>query len=102
MASESVMSLEKSIKSVVRELETLIQMEKVCRTGRSTGDVELAIAALGKQISIKPKYEVACLQRRMEEGWDTPYCPTCGRGLMDESKDCFNYCPDCGQKIDWE
>lgn len=30
-----------------------------------------------------------------------PYrCPVCGT-LVNHKKDKFNYCPNCGQKIDW-
>lgn len=33
--------------------------------------------------------------------WDTWFCPNCGSAY---EVDCekYNYCPDCGQKIDWE
>lgn len=30
-----------------------------------------------------------------------PYCPTCGHILIDGNGDNFNFCPDCGQRIDW-
>lgn len=30
-----------------------------------------------------------------------PYCPECGHILIDGNGDNFNFCPDCGQKIDW-
>jgi rubrerythrin len=53
------------------------------------GNLELKIAlskALEKQIAKNPK----------EEGW--LYCPVCGLDVL-MSK--YNYCPDCGQKINW-
>ena len=31
-------------------------------------------------------------------------CITCPRGChlkVDEENDCFTYCPDCGQALDW-
>lgn len=43
--------------------------------------------ALQRQVPQKPR----------DDGW--LYCPVCGRNLCPAH---FNYCPDCGQKIDWE
>lgn len=34
-----------------------------------------------------------------EDGWKTCECPTCREELDD--LDTFDYCPDCGQKLDW-
>lgn len=48
--------------------------------------MEKAIEALEKQIPEKPK----------EDGW--LYCPICGRDVL---MDRFDYCPDCGQALDW-
>lgn len=36
-----------------------------------------------------------------ERPYPAPFCPECGHILMDEYNDNFNYCPDCGQRIDW-
>ena len=45
-----------------------------------------AIEALEKQIPKKLK----------DDGW--LYCPICGRDVL---MDRFDYCPDCGQALDW-
>lgn len=47
---------------------------------------ETAIKALEKQIPKKLK----------DDGW--LYCPICGRDVL---MDRFDYCPDCGQALDW-
>ena len=47
---------------------------------------ETAIEALEKQIPKKLK----------DDGW--LYCPICGRDVL---MDKFDYCPDCGQALDW-
>lgn len=47
---------------------------------------ETAIEALKKQIPKKLK----------DDGW--LYCPICGRDVL---MDRFDYCPDCGQALDW-
>ena len=46
----------------------------------------MAIEALEKQIPKKLK----------DDGW--LYCPFCGRDVL---MDRFDYCPDCGQALDW-
>lgn len=28
-------------------------------------------------------------------------CPVCATTLVDSFNDCFNFCPSCGQAIDW-
>lgn len=50
-----------------------------------------AIKALEKQIPKKPKKHPA--DSRLT------YCPCCGsyHGAIE----CYNYCPECGQKLDW-
>ena len=47
---------------------------------------KLIIEALEKQIPKKLK----------DDGW--LYCPICG---LDVLMDRFDYCPDCGQALDW-
>lgn len=47
---------------------------------------KLIIEALEKQIPKKLK----------DDGW--LYCPICGRDVL---LDRFDYCPDCGQALDW-
>ena len=47
----------------------------------------VAIKALERQMPKKPA----------ENGW--LFCPICGRDIL---MDRFNYCPNCGQAIDWE
>ena len=46
----------------------------------------VALNALEKQIPKKLK----------DNGW--LYCPICGRDVL---MDRFDYCPDCGQALDW-
>ena len=46
----------------------------------------VALNALEKQIPKKLK----------DDGW--LYCPICGRDVL---MDRFDYCPDCGQALDW-
>lgn len=69
-----------------------------------TGAMDVAIQALEKQKPKKPKLT--------DLGWDygdsykdtlntRPDCPKCGHLLRLKDGVKFNYCPSCGQKIDW-
>ena len=69
--------------------------EMLYQVYRNTDDFEMRISkdcykliieALEKQIPKKPK----------DDGW--LYCPICGRDVL---MDRFDYCPDCGQALDW-
>lgn len=34
--------------------------------------------------------------------YDIAHCPECGRYFEADREEHYNYCPDCGQKLDWE
>ena len=61
--------------------------------------LDMAISALEKQIPKKPKVP-----------FDTWVCPECGRDVEYQAKlgdnilfhGQYDYCPKCGQAIDWE
>lgn len=63
--------------------------------------IDMAIQALEKQIPKKPIRHTA---------WENFKCPACGSAEIvqydteyrEYDKDCkFEYCSDCGQKLDW-
>lgn len=69
------------------------------KDGRAFEDLEMAIEALNKQIPKKPTYE--------GDGYwnghivyDTWICPCCGKSYELEYEE-YDYCPNCGQKLDW-
>ena len=62
------------------------QFSEACKASVEDA-LTMAISALKKQVGMKP-------QRR--EGTTYVFCPACGRPNIDD------YCPRCGQKIDWE
>lgn len=68
--------------------------------GNCTYEVRMeAIKALEKQIPKEPKYKK---QLRDFFGIATVVkgdCPCCGKAEIYSNA---NYCPDCGQKLDWE
>lgn len=59
----------------------------------------IAIKALEKQIPKKPDYEAD----GYSDGqlvYDTWICPCCEKHY-EVDYDNYDYCPDCGQKLDW-
>ena len=72
------------------------------KQGYITG-IERAIKEYAKELKIaKPEYKLELYPKHMLEGIHAPYCPKCFHILLDDSNDCFEYCPECGVKIDWE
>jgi transcription initiation factor IIE alpha subunit len=65
-----------------------------------TESMRLAVQALEKQISKKPTYEG---DGYADEHlvYDTWICPCCEK-RYEVDYDNYDYCPNCGQKLDWE
>lgn len=64
---------------------------------------ELAIRALRKQIPQKAKAEYIA-QGGVITCFETHVCPNCDRNLYDDEAGTtvyYDYCPDCGQALDW-
>lgn len=68
-------------------------------SGKCTYEVRMtAIDALEKQIPKEPKYK-----KQLRDFFGMVYvtkgdCPCCGKAEIYSNA---NYCPDCGQKLDW-
>lgn len=61
--------------------------------------IETAKAALEKQIPKSPTYEGDGYSNG-QLVYDTWVCPCCGQ-YYEVDYDDYEYCPKCGQKIDW-
>ena len=61
-------------------------------TGEHMTAIGIAIQTLEKQIPKKPTYEVD--ETFVLDGW---ICPCCRTSYEVD----YDYCPNCGQKIDW-
>lgn len=59
-----------------------------------------AIAALEKQMPESPDYEGDGYGDNGELIYDTAYCPNC-QHVFEVDYDKSDYCPECGQKLDW-
>ena len=60
----------------------------------------IAIQALGKQIPKKPIYEGDGYSPDGTFVFDIWICPSCCKRYEVDYYD-YDYCPNCGQKIDW-
>ena len=59
--------------------------------------IRMSIQALEKQI---PK-KVQLRHIRKFDGFDDGECHTCGNSVSRDCDGTDNFCPDCGQKLDW-
>ena len=87
----------KAIKILQRDLQ--IQLEnKALPDGIEA--IQIAIQALEKQIPKKPTYEGDGYAPDGTFVFDEWLCPCCGKRYEVDYDD-YDYCPNCGQKIDW-
>ena len=80
-------------------MEMAIKALEEVQKYRAIGTPEECRAAVEKQTAKKPDYE----GDGYADGhlvFDTWICPCCGKHY-EVDYDNYNYCPDCGQKLDW-
>ena len=63
-------------------------------------NMEMIVQALEKQIPKKQTYEGDGYAPDGTFVWDEWLCPCCGKRYEVDYDD-YDYCPNCGQKIDW-
>lgn len=68
--------------------------------GQNRQAIDKAIEALEKQIPKKPDYEGDGYDDSGNLIYDTYYCPNC-YGFYEIDYDRYNFCPNCGQRLDW-
>lgn len=84
------------------DMEIAIKSLEKIQEYRSIGTIDECREARGKQKSIKPIFEINY------GDYESRFACVCGkrivvrhnRGVMDNN-DAPNYCPNCGQKLDW-
>ena len=84
------------------ESEAIKELHKIRPIGgiipqKRAESIDMAINALEKQI---PK-KVQLRHIRKFDGFDDGECPTCGNSVSRDCDGTDNFCPDCGQKLDW-
>lgn len=103
---------EKKVREVIDELKSLIYVRKRTLAALPTSArkdslynneitaLETAIGALEKQLPKKPNFEGDGYAPDGTFVYDTWECPNCGE-CYEVDYDDYDYCPKCGQKIDW-
>lgn len=79
--------------------EYIEELEAEVEEYQAIGTPEECRAAVEKQTARRPDYE----GDGYADGhlvYDTWICPCCGKHY-EVDYDNYNYCPDCGQKLDW-
>ena len=61
--------------------------------------LKIGISALKKQMSKKVIWENKKNSKAYLFSW--AYCPNCGSNMCDKHNEEFQFCPDCGQALDW-
>lgn len=79
--------------------DTAIEALKEVQQYRQIGTVEKCREAVEKQNSKNPDYEGDGYSNG-QLVYDTWICPCCGHHYEVDYDD-YDYCPKCGQKIDW-
>ena len=80
--------------------EMAIQALEEVQKYREIGSIEECRASIGKQIPKKPTYEGDGYAPDETFVWDEWICPCCGT-MYEVDYDDYDYCPNCGQAIDW-
>ena len=90
------------IKSKIHILEKLENYGSAIeeRKKKHIGLYNTAIEALEKQLPKKPNFEGDGYAPNGTFVYDTWECPNCGE-CYEVDYDDYDYCPKCGQKIDW-
>ena len=96
------MKIEEAIEIIEGEYVTMSKWYGTSEeAGRHNEAIKMAVDALKKQIPMKPDEHLEQVQKHMNLGVKAPFCPKCGSDLLDEKNDCYDFCPYCGQAIDW-
>ena len=96
------MTIDEAIQNLKEILDECTESEDaVCYiTNVDSTALEMAINALEKQIPKNPTYDGDGYAPDGTFIWGEWICPCCGRRCKVEYDD-YDYCPDCGQKLDW-
>lgn len=97
------------IKAVATRLDVISESILVRGYNGLSEDIKVAVEALKKQVPKKIVYQEYKYMGKIIRPYGidgAPYdlCPSCNKNLCTEGKfgrPKMNYCPDCGQRLDW-
>ena len=91
------------ISNAIRNVERVFMNFPDIASEEDIESFEIAVAAMKKQDPMKPVIEQGAPSYYGGSGICREYCacPKCGEAVG-RGDDKANYCPECGQKIDWE
>ena len=84
----------------IKLIENDLKLHSKDLSSKYKNGLRMAINALEKQMPKKLTYEGDGYAPDGTFIWDEWICPCCGRRYEVEYDD-YDYCPDCGQKVDW-
>lgn len=87
-------------RNLIDALEMAIQALEEIQQYREIGTVDECREARNKQAPKNPTYEGDGYAPDGTFVWDEWLCPCC-RGRYEVDYDDYDYCPNCGQKLDW-
>lgn len=84
----------------IQEAFEIIKDEIPYESGIINEALKMVEGAVGKQIPRKPDYEGDGYDEDGYLIYDTWICPNCGKHYEVDYDD-YNFCPECGQALDW-
>lgn len=87
---------EKKVKETIEDFKEIVLMSSAMGFDITSGQCDLIIEALEKQLAKKP-IEVNDAYTPKNGEFRVAKCPNCGHEVSDR----FDVCLDCGQKLDW-
>lgn len=91
---------EKKVREVIEDFKEIVLMSSAMGFDITSGQCDLIIEALEKQLPKKPNFEGDGYAPNGTFVYDTWECPNCEE-CYEVDYDDYDYCPKCGQKIDW-
>lgn len=89
---------EKKVRETIEDFKEIVLMSSAMGFDITSGQCDLIIEALEKQLPKRVNYEGAFINSGFTR-YQMAKCPTCERWYS--SNDEINYCSGCGQKLDW-
>ena len=90
---------EKKVREAIEDFKKLAELLQN-KESVAVEHCNIAIEALEKQLPKKPTYEGDGYAPDGTFVYDAWECPNCGE-CYEVDYDDYDYCPKCGQKIDW-